>query len=66
MARKVTGPDLLTPAEVAQLFRCHPRTITRWARTGKLTSVRTLGGHRRFDAAEVQALLDGTRQERTS
>lgn len=65
MSRQVEGPDLLTPAEVAQIFRCDPKTVTRWAKAGKLTSVRTLGGHRRYEAAEVQALLDGTRQERT-
>jgi hypothetical protein len=34
--------------------------MTGWANTGKLTSIRTLGGHRRFVAAEVQQLLNGT------
>lgn len=48
---------LLTPAEVATMFRVKPRTVTRWAKAGKLTSVRTLGGHRRFSEAEVRALL---------
>jgi len=51
--------DLLTPAEVAALFRVDPKTVTRWAKAGKLTSIRTLGGHRRYRAAEVRALLDG-------
>jgi excisionase family DNA binding protein len=51
---------LLTPAEVATLFRVDPKTVTRWAKAGKLTSIRTLGGHRRFREAEVRALLDGT------
>ena len=50
--------DLLTPAEVAALFRVDPKTVTRWAVAGKLTSFRTLGGHRRYRAAEVYALLD--------
>lgn len=49
---------LLTPAEVAQLFRVSPKTVTRWARTGKLSAKRTLGGHRRFSEAEVRAFLD--------
>lgn len=49
---------LLTPAEVAALFRVDPKTVTRWAKAGKLTSIRTLGGHRRYRAAEVHALLD--------
>jgi excisionase family DNA binding protein len=48
---------LLTPAEVAGMFRVDPKTVTRWAQGGKLTSVRTLGGHRRYRSAEVQALL---------
>ena len=48
---------LLTPGEVAALFHVDPKTVTRWASDGKLTCIRTLGGHRRFRAAEVQALL---------
>ena len=48
---------LLTPAEVASLFRVDPKTVTRWAKAGKLTSIRTLGGHRRFKESEVMALL---------
>ena len=48
---------LLTPAEVAQMFRVSPKTVTRWARAGKLTAMRTLGGHRRFRASEVRSLL---------
>lgn len=49
---------LLTPSEVAALFRVDPKTVTRWAKAGKLTSIRTLGGHRRYKASEVTALLD--------
>lgn len=53
------APDveqLLTPAEVAAMFRVSSKTVTRWARAGKLTAVRTLGGHRRFRRAEIEAL----------
>ena len=39
---------LLTPAEVASMFRVDPKTVTRWAKVGKLSSIRTLGGHRRY------------------
>ena len=49
---------LLTPAEVASLFRVDPKTVTRWAKAGKLTAVRTLGGHRRYRQSEVQGLLN--------
>jgi excisionase family DNA binding protein len=48
---------LLTPAEVAAAFRVDPKTVTRWAKSGKLNSIRTLGGHRRFLATEVRAML---------
>ena len=53
---------LLTPAEVAALFRVDPKTVTRWAKAGKLSSIRTLGGHRRYRAEEVQRFLEGARQ----
>ena len=49
---------LLTPSEVAHLFRVDPKTVTRWAKAGKLTSIRTLGGHRRYKESEVKALLN--------
>lgn len=51
--------QLLTPGEVAKLFRVDPKTVTRWAHAGKLSTVRTLGGHRRYRAVEIQALRDG-------
>lgn len=48
---------VLTPAEVAIMFRVHPKTVTRWAKAGALpTAYRTIGGHRRFYEADVQAL----------
>ena len=50
---------LLTPGEVAALFRVDPQTVTRWSQEGRLTCIRTLGGHRRFRADEVHALLRG-------
>jgi excisionase family DNA binding protein len=49
--------ELLTPAEVGQMFRVSPKTVTRWARRGQISAVRTLGGHRRFNAAEIRGLL---------
>lgn len=50
------GP-LLTPAEVADMFRVDPKTVSRWAKAGRISAVRTPGGHRRFREAEVLALL---------
>ena len=49
--------DLMTPAEVAALFRVDPKTVTRWADSGRLSAVRTLGGHRRYLQNEVSQLL---------
>jgi excisionase family DNA binding protein len=54
--------ELLTPSEVAAMFRVNPKTVTRWARSGKISAIRTLGGHRRFKASEVRALLDQNTQ----
>lgn len=48
---------LLTPGEVARLFRVDPKTVTRWALAGKIPSIRTPGGHRRFPESEVTKLL---------
>jgi excisionase family DNA binding protein len=57
---------LLTPAEVAYLFRVDAKTVTRWAREGKIPFLRTLGGHRRYRESEIRALIHGTTQERES
>ncbi|AGM03090.1 BldC family transcriptional regulator [Amycolatopsis sp. NPDC058340] len=51
------GGRLLTPGEVAALFRVDPKTVTRWATAGRIGSIRTPGGHRRFREAEVNELL---------
>ena len=57
MADRNSPDALLTPAEVAALFRVNPKTVTRWARAGKITAIRTLGGHRRFRASEIRQYL---------
>ena len=57
LGRSIETEVLLTPAEVASLFRVDPKTVTRWAKAGKLTAIRTLGGHRRYRQSEVQSLL---------
>ena len=57
MADYNSSDPLLTPAEVAAMFRVNPKTVTRWARAGKITAIRTLGGHRRFRASEINRSL---------
>jgi excisionase family DNA binding protein len=64
-AHTTESESLLTPSEVASLFRVDPKTVTRWAKAGKLSSIRTLGGHRRYREAEVRDLL-GVPQQRES
>jgi excisionase family DNA binding protein len=59
MTSRTDAEPLLTPAEVAAMFRVDPKTVTRWAKAGKLTSIRTLGGHRRYRETEVRELLAG-------
>lgn len=56
MDRIPAAETLLTPREVADLFGVDPKTVTRWAKAGKLTSIRTLGGHRRYRKSEVDEL----------
>lgn len=55
--------DLMTPAEVAQLFRVDVKTVTRWGTAGTLAFIRTLGtggsGHRRYSRAQVMDLIRG-------
>jgi len=50
--------QLLTPSEVAAMFRVNPKTVTCWARAGKISAIRTLGGHRRFRASEIRKFLE--------
>lgn len=49
---------LLTPGEVAKMFRVDPKTVSRWASNGRLDSIKTPGGHFRFKESDVQDLLD--------
>jgi excisionase family DNA binding protein len=58
MARKLTGPAILTRAEAAQVLGIHPATVTRWATTGALPSFRTPSGERRYHICDVEALLN--------
>lgn len=60
-----SGPEvmerLLRTGEVAVMFRVDPKTVRRWASTGKLTSILTPGGRdRRYREAEVRELIDGS------
>jgi excisionase family DNA binding protein len=54
---QITENALMTPREVGRLFSVDPKTVTRWAQAGKLSYIRTLGGHRRFLRSEVESLM---------
>ena len=53
---------LLTPAEVAEMFRVNPKTVTRWARTGRLRAIKTIGGHRRYRLSEVRKAVEAANE----
>jgi excisionase family DNA binding protein len=43
---------------VADILHVSPKTVARWAKNGKLPFLKTLGGHRRYPAAEIRQLAD--------
>ena len=53
---------LLTPSEVAEMFRVNPKTVTRWARTGRLRAIKTIGGHRRYRLSEVRKAVEAANE----
>lgn len=54
-----TSDRLLTSGEVADVFRVDAKTVTRWAKAGRIGSIRTPGGHRRYRESEVRELIEG-------
>jgi excisionase family DNA binding protein len=53
-----TEPKHLTASQAAALLQVSPKTVSRWAKEGKLPYVRTLGGHRRYPDSEIRALVE--------
>ena len=51
-------PQYLRAAKVAAILPVSPKTVSRWAKEGKLPFLKTLGGHRRYPAAEIRQLAD--------
>ena len=63
------APDLpryLLTAEVADILHVSPKTVSRWAKEGKLPFLKTLGGHRRYPAAEIRQLVEELREQPTA
>ena len=44
-------------AQVAVMFGVDRRTVLNWARSGKIRSQLTAGGHRRYQEADALSLL---------
>ena len=59
-------PSYLRTAEVADLLHVSPKTVSRWAKEGKLPFLKTLGGHRRYPEAEIRDLVAELREEATA
>jgi excisionase family DNA binding protein len=61
-----TYPSYLHTAEVADILHVSPKTVSRWAKEGKLPFLKTLGGHRRYPEAEIRDLVSELREEATA
>jgi excisionase family DNA binding protein len=55
----------LRTAQVADLLHVSPKTVSRWAKEGKLPFLKTLGGHRRYPEAKIRELVATLREEPT-
>jgi excisionase family DNA binding protein len=55
--KRQAAPRLMTGAEVAATFNVHPKTVTRWAQAGHISHFKTPGGHRRFNADDVEKMM---------
>jgi excisionase family DNA binding protein len=58
-----TYPSYLHTAEVADILHVSPKTVSRWAKEGRLPCMRTLGGHRRYPELEIRELAEELREE---
>ena len=59
-------PSYLRTAQVADILFVSPKTVSRWAKEGKLPFLKTLGGHRRYPEAEIRGLAEELREEATA
>jgi excisionase family DNA binding protein len=59
-------PSYLRTSEVAEILSVSPKTVSRWAKEGKLPFLKTLGGHRRYPEAEIRDLAEELREEVTA
>jgi excisionase family DNA binding protein len=50
--------EYLRAAEAAAYLNVSPKTVSRWAKEGKVPHIVTLGGHRRFPRREIERLAE--------
>jgi excisionase family DNA binding protein len=62
----IESPNFLLTAEVADILHVSPKTVSRWAKQGRLPFLKTLGGHHRYPEAEIRELADQLREEPTA
>lgn len=62
-ANKIEAPAYLRTAEVADILHVSPKTVSRWAKEGKLPFLKTLGGHRRYPEAKIRELASDLQEE---
>ena len=62
MTPRKTPSHLLTPGEAAAMFRVDVRTVRRWAKEGRVTSIQTVGGTSRYVRAEIEKLATDWRR----
>jgi excisionase family DNA binding protein len=62
---RIEAPSYLRTAEVADILHVSPKTVSRWAKEGKLPFLKTLGGHRRYPEAKIRELANDLREEPT-
>jgi excisionase family DNA binding protein len=60
---RIEAPSYLRTAEVADILHVSPKTVSRWAKEGKLPFLKTLGGHRRYPEAKIRELANELREE---
>jgi excisionase family DNA binding protein len=60
---RIETPSYLRTAEVADILHVSPKTVSRWAKEGKLPFLKTLGGHRRYPEAKIRELANDLREE---
>jgi len=61
----IQTPSYLRTAEVADLLYVSPKTVSRWAKEGKLPFMKTLGGHRRYPEAKIRELANQLQEQPT-